>query len=135
MYDLDVCCCPDLTAATPPDISCETPHPLPGSPRPALGLSYDIVPACRPQFGTIPLMELDQEIGNRQMQDVATHQVGLLPTRIDPTPINDARLSIIRVIVSCPSQVSQSLDLKIGPWETCQHPHLRFVLASALGTP
>lgn len=48
------------------------------------------------------------------MQDVATPQVTLLPTGLDLTTTSDVTISIIRILVCCPSQGSQPLELKIG---------------------
>lgn len=100
-------------AATPSDISCETPHPVPESPGPALSPMY-AVSAHRPQSGNTPFPVMNHETGAAPIQDVATPQVNLLPTGIDPTSINDVKIFIIRVIVGCPSQDSQPLELRIG---------------------
>ena len=57
---------------------------------------------------------MDDGIEDPHIQDSATPQVTLSPTESDLTPTSDVTISIIRVLVFCPSQASQPVELKIG---------------------
>ena len=102
---------------TPSDISCETPRAVPESPGPAPNLSYDPVPLGRSRSREESFQSIDHEdhvIGTPVKQNLATPPINPLSTVTDSTPTNGVEISILRVVISYPSQSSRSRDFAIG---------------------